>query len=919
MDETGPQPDAESGPARAGPHWHALPAPLAATRLGVDSEAGLSREEAARRLAEHGPNAFEDARRARWPGMLARQFADMLIMILLVAAGLSAALGDWVDAIAILAIVGLNGALGFVQEFRAERALLALKRMLAPQSRVVRDVETRRIASAELVPGDLVRLQPGDNVPADLRLIEARDLAIDESALTGESHAVEKSARSAPEDAPIAERSSMAYAGGLIVRGRARAVVVATAYETQFGRIARLAGQIDRDVTPLQRRLGRFGARLGVIAAALAASLALSGVLLGQAWMDMFLTGVSLAVAMVPEGLPAVVTLTLALGVRAMARRNALVRRLPAAETLGAATVICSDKTGTLTRGEMSAVRLWTADAEAELSGSGYAPSGEFRIGGRVVDPDNQPGLMALLQAAALCTHARLIERDGLWRVDGEPTEGALLAAAMKAGLQRGPRSDVLRELPFSSERKRMSLLARTPQGEIAFMKGAPEPVLERCTHILEQGEARPIGDEERTALEVSFDAMAADGLRVLAAARKPVSSSEEDIDSGFTLLGFFGLMDPPRAEAPAAVAQAHAAGVRVVMITGDAPQTALAVARRIGLQAERAVTGPQLDAMDEPALLAAVRAGAVFSRVAPEHKLRLVEALQEDGEIVAMTGDGVNDAPALKRADIGVAMGVRGTDAAKSAAEMVLMDDDFATIVGAVEEGRRQYANIRKFVRYLLSSNVAEFIAIAAALLMGWPLLLLPIQILWMNLVTDGPTALALGVEKADRNVMRQPPIDPKSRVVDGRGLALILALGGYMAIAALFLFRDALHRGGEGGEALVYAQTLVFSALIVFEKVNVLNFRALDRPLPAIGVFSNPWLLGAIAASLGLQILAVYAPPLQAALHTVPLALEDWGRIAILAAPVLVIPEAAKAVRFGLRRWRQARLRAAQLRGRA
>lgn len=899
-------PPAQDEPDNPEPRaWHALPPAEAARHLHTDLETGLDADTAARRLERHGPNAFEAREKLRWPVMLLRQFKDVLILILLLAAGVSAAVGDPVDAIAILAIIGLNAALGFFQEYRAERALAALKRLLAPSCRVIRGGVSRQMDASGLVPGDLVRLQPGDHTPADLRLVEARDLAIDESALTGESHAAEKTPASVEEDAAIAERRSIAYAGGLVVRGRATGLVTATGYATQFGRIALLASSIDRDVTPLQKRLARFGARLGMFAAAIAALLALSGFLLGRDALEMFLTGVALAVAMVPEGLPAVVTLTLALGVRAMARRNALVRRLPAAETLGAATIICSDKTGTLTHGEMAVTRLWTpqagsdhgAEAEIEISGAGYEPGGVFKARSHIIDPNNRPGLMALLEAGLICNHAKVFERDGLWRLDGEPTEGALVTAALKAGLKR-PSTAHAREIPFSSARKRMSLVVPAGEGATVYLKGAPEEVLARCSTAFDGDESFAIGPADLEHLHRVFEDMAKRGLRVLAAARKTVAdpaAPDAEIERDLTFLGFFGVMDPPREEVPAAIARARSAGLRVVMITGDAPATALAVAHSIGLEARSALTGVELDAMDDAALLRAIHDGAVFSRVAPEHKLRLVELLQRDGEIVAMTGDGVNDAPALKRADIGVAMGIRGTDAAKDAAEMVLMDDNFATIIGAVEEGRRQYANIRKFVHYLLSSNSAELIAIGAALLMGWPLILLPVQVLWMNLVTDGPTALALGIERADRDLMRHPPVAPDAAVVSRGGLSVVVWLAGYMGIASLWLFQDALARG----ETLIYAQTLVFTGLIVFEKTNVLNFRSLDRPLAVIGLFSNPWLLLAIAASIALQLGAVYWPPLQLVLHSVPLDWPAWQRILLLAAPIVLVPEAIKTVR--------------------
>ena len=777
-----------------------------AARLGTPNLGrGLTRPVAEGRLEQDGPNVLAQVRSPSWVRVLARQFTGALVLILLVAAGVSAVVGEVGDALTILAIVALNGSLGFVQEWRAERAMQGLQRMLSPRARVLRDGALAEIDAAELVVGDVVALELGDRVPADLRLIEARSLEVDESALTGESTPSAKQADPVPEDTPLAERRDQAYLGTAVTQGRGRGLVVATGMRTEFGRIADLTLSVGSQTTPLQRKLAVLGRQLGILSIGVAAGVSLIGVAAGRPALEMFLTGVALAVAVVPEGLPAVVTITLALGVGAMLARRALLRRLQAAEALGAATVICSDKTGTLTRNEMTVREVWLAAGALRVTGSGYDPTGHFEHAGAPIDPGTRPDLVRTLRAGSRCNNATLTPIGDRWQPIGSPTEVALVVAAHKAGLPSDGDEALLAEVPFSSTRKRMTRVHAAPGGPVASVKGAPEVVLQRCTRVLVGTEERPLDEAMRLALQRAQQDLAACGLRTLALAdrRLPpdVGEAPGDLERELVLLGVVGILDPPREEVPAAIATARGAGIQTIMITGDAAGTALAIGERIGLGATAAVTGAELEAMDDAELEERLGQGAVFARMTPEHKLRIVEVLQRRGEIVAMTGDGVNDAPALKRADIGVAMGQRGTEVARAAADMILLDDNYASIVGAVAEGRRQYANIRKFVGYLLSSNTGEVVAIAANLALGGPLLLLPVQILWMNLVTDGVTAVALGLEAEEPDAMERPPLPATARVLDRSTALWIAALGAYLGVAALWLFHRDLHPAGGSG----------------------------------------------------------------------------------------------------------------------
>ncbi len=880
------------------PQWHALDKESVISKLETDSSLGLSATEAGQRLLQYGPNILRTLTKVTWYAVMARQFVNVLIIILLAAATIALVIGEVTDAITIIVIVLLNGVLGFVQEWKAEKAIEALQRMLLPNCKVIRDGLESVIDARELVPGDMVMLDIGDHVPADLRLVGAVNIKLDESSLTGESVSISKDVAPVNPETPLPERASMAWMGTVVTNGCAIAVVVATGMDTEFGRIARLTQTVGQETTPLQRKLAVLGKQLGIFSVGISIVVAMVGLLMGKRLLEMFLTGVSLAVAVVPEGLPAVVTITLALGIRAMVRRRALLRRLQAAETLGAATVICTDKTGTLTQNEMTVQRIWLPAGQIHVTGVGYEPKGSFESNGKAIAYQERPDLLALLETGLRCNHARICEEGQEWRQIGEPTEAALVVAACKADLLPAEHPRMVSEFSFNSRRKRMTVIEDQPEGLIAHVKGAPEIILERCTRILEGACERDMTDADRQMVNAAYQSLAQDGLRTLAMARRilprGICLDEEHVEQHLTLLGIVGIIDPPRLEVTHAIQLAHSAGMRVIMITGDAPATASAIAQRIGLPVRRTVSGTELADMDDGKLKSALNQDVLFARTSPEHKLRVVKLLQDMGHVVGMTGDGVNDAPALKQADIGIAMGLRGTDVAKGASDMILTDDNFASIIGAVKEGRRQYENIQKFVRYLLSSNAGEVVAIFFNILLGGPFILLPVQILWMNLLTDGMTAVALGVEPAEKGIMQRPPRDPKERILNRHGIIWTLLLGSYIGFATLWLFHHYLTSGQEN--AVFVAQTVAFTGIIILEKMNVFNFRALHEPLSKIGYFSNPWVLIAWTFNAGLQVCAVYVPFLQKVLHTVPLRLADWALICVIAGPIFIVTETYK-----------------------
>jgi Ca2+-transporting ATPase len=808
-------------------------------------------------------------------------------------------LGHGVEAIAITVIVLFAVGLGFVQEYRAERAMEALRRMAAPRATVIRDGRAIEIDSEQVVPGDLLHLVTGDLIPADARLYEVVLLKTDEAALTGESTPVEKHA-SALDDGPlpVGDRRNTVYAGTSVTYGRARAVVTATGMETEFGRIAGLLQTIEREETPLQRDLARVGQALARGAFAIVAVISLIGLLRGEPLLEILLFGVALAVAVVPEALPAVVTISLAIGVQKMVRRHALVRRLPAVETLGCTTVICSDKTGTLTRDEMTLREIYTGGRHIQVAGSGYEPKGSFTHDGVTVVPAWE--IKELLAGATLASDARLVHGEQGYDIQGDPTEGALVVAAAKAGLIKDeldaafPR---LAEIPFDSTTKRMTTLHDTPLGTVAYAKGAAEVILAACSRRWIPGGERPLEEAEREEILSFARSMASRALRVLAVARKPASEidgAERDLQ----FLGLVGLMDPPRAEAKPAIEVCKSAGIRVVMITGDHPDTAEAIARELGLlDGQRLVTGAELDAMSDEALADQAEGIGVFARVSPAHKLRVVEALQSRGQIVAMTGDGVNDAPALKKADIGIAMGITGTDVTKEAAEMTLTDDNFTSIVAAVEEGRAIFGNIKKYLMYLLAANIGEIGLMTGAMLLGWPLPLSAVQILYVNLATDGLPALALAVDPSDRTLMGRPPRNPRAGIFT-RPVVFLMVLGGaWSTLVNLTVFGVALKVGRPVEEAI----TLTFTCLVLIEFAKAYAYRS-DHLSTFHRPFANKWLNLAILWEVALLLLVIYVPFLQHPFRTTALSGEEWAIVVAAALSIWPVLELGKwAVRSG------------------
>ncbi|WP_299647895.1 cation-transporting P-type ATPase [uncultured Tateyamaria sp.] len=832
----------------------------------------------------HGWNELPRQKPPGWPTVLLRQFTSMLVLILAAAALIALALGEQIDALAIALVLLLNAALGFGQEWRAETALDALRSMLTPHAIAVRDGREVDILARELVPGDVVIISPGAAVPADLHILSGTELRADESVLTGESVPVDKTEGGDDETGQL-------FAGTALVEGRALGVVEQIGHNTRFGHIAKLTGTVGEKKTNLQMRLGQLAQQIGIAAIAVAAIIVGIGLIAGRPLFEMFMTGLSLAVAMVPEGLPAVVTITLAIGASAMARKKALARRLQAVETLGAASVICTDKTGTLTENQMTATHVWTVDRSYDVTGEGYDPTGHIETDGVPVRAVHDAVLADILKASLTCTHASLQNEDGHWHMIGAPTEGALVTLAFKGWAPPVAQGSLISETPFTSERKRMSVLARDGNDVRLFVKGAPEVVQARCTHIMTQSGPRQLAPADAALITQAYQSMAQDGLRVLSLALRDAGQHDTE-EARLTFLGLVGMIDPPRAEIRPALRLARAAGIRVIMITGDGAITAAAIANQIGLGKPDLIEGRDIDAMDAETLAARLRGDVLFARTRPEHKLRIVKALQANGQIVAMTGDGVNDAPALKQANIGVAMGVRGTEVSKSAADLILLDDDFSTIVNAIGEGRRQFDNVRKFVRYLLSSNAGEVFAIMVNLMIGGPLIFLATQILWMNLITDSVTAVALGLEKEEPDQMQRPPRKPNEAILGRSGFALIAVFGIYTASASLWVFYTFMPLGVD------LARTAAFTAMLIFEKVSVFAFRSLHRPVSAIGWFSNPVLVLAFSVSVGLQVLAVYWPPLQHLLRTVPLSPGHWWTICLLAAPLIILPELIKGI---------------------
>ena len=903
--------------------------------LETDSERGLAGEEVKRRHAEFGPNELPEAPPPSLLKLFLSQFTSVIVWVLIGAAVISGLLEDWLDAAAILAILLLNGLLGFVQEFRAERSLAALRNMSLAMARVVRDGVLRSIPARELVPGDLIILEAGDRIPSDVRLIYATNFQTHEASLTGESTAIQKDAGAiAGTDVPLAERTNMAFMGTVSVSGKARALVVATALRTELGRIAAMiqkATEAERTETPLQHRLEQFGYTLLWLALAVVTVVFVLGYLRGEPAVLMLLTAVSLAVAAVPEGLPAVVTITLALGVTRMVKRHALIRKLPAVETLGSATVICSDKTGTLTKNEMTVTRLFAGERVFEVTGEGYEPVGEIREKSSELkvlsselcgsnlhlenaerrtqnsEPSQSPALRELLTAAVLCNGATLREENGTWQVIGDPTEGALLVVAAKAALtieKLASAYDFLEEVPFDPERKMMTIVRRTPDGPVAYVKGAPDVLLRHCTHRQAMdGTTEPLTESIRAAILDANAAFAHEALRVLGVARRrldhdPDAYLAQELEDRLVFLGLAAMKDPLRPEAKAAIQACHDAGIRTVMITGDHKDTAVAIAEELGVLKgpEQALSGMELDRLSDDELVRTVEEVTVYARVSAEHKLRIVKAWKAQGAVVAMTGDGVNDAPAVKAADIGVAMGVTGTDVTKEAADMVVTDDNFASIVMAVEEGRGIFDNIRKTIHFLLSCNVSEVLVMLFATLIGLPLPLLPIQILWMNLVTDGFPALALAVDPKSPDLMKQPPRRPEARLLDGGRLLAIGGEGLMLGLIALGAFSYSLY--GLHRE-LDQARTVAFTVMVVVQLVHAFNCRSDRLSLFQLGVGTNRALVWSFLLSLVVQVVVLTVPASAPVFKIASLPVEDWALIGILALLPLVIMESIKWLR--------------------
>jgi P-type Ca2+ transporter type 2C len=944
---------AASGSAPA----HAERADAVVRALGSDAARGLTSAEAQRRLEQYGPNRLKSAPETPWWKRLAEQFENLLVIILLVATVISVA--EWLlqdpresalpyEAIVILAIVILNALLGYFQEASAERSVRALMALAAPETSVVRDGERQRIAAEGLVPGDVVLVEAGDKIPADARIIEDANLHTDEAPLTGESLPVAKQAHPVDAEVGIGDRRNMLFAGTVATYGRARAVVISTGMGTEVGRIAGLLENAEKEPTPLQQELDRTGKRLTVVMLGICAVVFATGLLSSTTFtlntvLALFLFAVALAVAAIPEALPAIVTVGLSLGVRRMAAAHAIVRKLPAVETLGAATVICSDKTGTLTRNEMTVRALETAAGLVEVTGTGYIPEGSFRSGGNDVaagSPDHAL-LARILSAAALANDSALSQVEGRWKVQGDPTEGALVVAARKLGISEETLARLPRvaEIPFTSERKRHTTAHfdhDRPDTLQVFVKGAPEILMEKCRYVQARDGVQPLDAAARADLLRRNEGLADQALRTLAIAARTVPAATlgaagkdaaaiadmdielpESVEDELVLLGLVGMIDPPREEVKDAVAVARRAHIRTVMITGDHPATAAAIARELGIAeaGARFVNGAELRTMSDRDLDAIVEDVRVFARVDPEHKLRIVEALQRKGHIVAMTGDGINDAPALKTSNIGVAMGITGTDVSKEAADMVLTDDNFASIVKATEEGRGVYDNIQKYLIYLLSTNSGELLTMFAGVMFagllgltsassGLFLPLLAAQLLWINLITDGPPALALGIDPKDPDIMKRPPRRHGSGILTGEDWIRLACVGTLMMVGTLAVL-DAYYPGGlftlfatgtaPNAADEAHARTMAFTTLMMFQLFDVYNCRSRRRSAFA-RFFTNKWLLVAIAFSLGTHLLVIYLPVMQEAFHTVPLSLRDWMVATGVSASLLVAMEVAK-----------------------
>ncbi|WP_338451999.1 calcium-translocating P-type ATPase, SERCA-type [Niallia oryzisoli] len=862
--------------------------------LNTDLSSGLTSADVKKRLKQYGNNELEEGEKQSVLLLFFSQFKDFMVLVLLAATLISGFLGEYIDAIAIIAIVVINAFLGFFQEIKAEKSLQALKELSAPQVQVLRDEQWIKAASKEIVPGDILKFSSGDRIGADIRLIDVKSLEIEESALTGESLPVSKTiAALSAENLGIGDMENMAFMGTMVTRGSGMGVVVGTGMKTAMGQIADLLQSAESMTTPLQRRLEQLGKILIVTALLLTALVVIVGVIQGHDLYTMFLAGVSLAVAAIPEGLPAIVTVALSLGVQRMIKQNAIVRKLPAVETLGCASVICSDKTGTMTQNEMTVTHLWSSGQTWFVDGVGYEPRGSFFKNDERIDVNSEKALQQMLMFGMLCNHAELIQKKKEYMVDGDPTEGALLVAAMKAGYNRDDllkEFNIVQEFPFDSTRKMMSVIIKDPHGrQYVVTKGAPDILVGKSEAILWSGKKQLLSQEVKHTVQSAINELASKALRTIAIGFKEIPAQtlvldEKEAEKNLTFIGLQGMIDPPRPEVKTAVKECKDAGIKTVMITGDHVITAKAIAKQLGILSNhsKVLDGPALTNMSLEELEEVVDDVSVFARVSPEHKLKIVKALQSKGHIVAMTGDGVNDAPAIKAADIGVAMGITGTDVAKEASALVLLDDNFATIKAAIKEGRNIYENIRKFIRYLLASNVGEILVMLFAMLLALPLPLVPIQILWVNLVTDGLPAMALGLDQPEGDVMKRKPRNPKEGVF-ARGLGWKVVSRGFLIglvtlLAFMFAYKD-------NPDHLEYAQTVAFATLVLAQLIHVFDCRS-EKSILSRNPFGNKYLVWAVISSLLMVLAVIYYPPLQPIFHTVPILASDWWIITGLSA---------------------------------
>lgn len=893
--------------------WHQLSGKELLEQFGVSPEQGLTDEGVQRRREASGWNELTEGEQVSPILLFLNQFKDFMMLVLMGATLISGILGEYLDAITIVAIIVLNGVLGFIQEFRAERSLRALKQLSAPHANVLRQGQIKHIPARELVPGDIVMLESGDRIPADIRWLAANSLDAEESALTGESHPVAKHAGVLSEqEIPLGDQKNMGFMGTMITRGTGRGIVIRTGMDTEMGKIADLIQSTDTQETPLQRRLEQLGKILIYIALGLTILVVLFGIMHGQPVKSMFFAGVSLAVAAIPEGLPAIVTIALALGVQRMIKRKAIVRKLPSVETLGCASVICSDKTGTLTQNKMTVTRLWLDGRSLEVTGDGYEPVGNILEKGTPIDLKNDQGLRRFLQISSLCANAVIYEdtEDSLrakkkakeegpssqWKLKGDPTEGALVTLSSKMGLSPKALSSVFKreaEFPFDSARKRMSVIVSHQGGNIAFVKGAPDMLLDVCSHIMWEGKVVPLTGTLLQKIQAANEEMARGALRVLGLAYRELKPNdsrerENEVESNLVFVGLAGMIDPPRKEVKDAISVCRRAGIRTVMITGDHGLTAEAIAKDLGILQRngKSMTGRQLASLSDDELDEQVDQICVYSRVSPEHKLRIVKSLQRKGHVVAMTGDGVNDAPAIKAADIGIAMGITGTDVSKEASSLILSDDNFSSIVAAIEEGRNIYENIRKFIRYLLASNVGEILTMFFAMLAGLPLPLLPIQILWVNLVTDGLPAMALGVDQAEKDLMEHKPRGANENIFARRLGWKIISRGVLIGLCTLGAFWITLQAAPSSPDQLVKAQSVAFATLVMAQLIHVFDCRS-SRSIFHRNILQNKYLVIAVISSILLLLGVIYIEALQPIFKTVPLTARDWA-ITLVAAGI-------------------------------